>query len=411
MPFFTMPVFTDTEIKHVLSQVDTIREALLGNCHTFADFPEGPVLKVGDGYPGIWLEHNQDNVFLADFAPEIAWRSQKMFMHFQLEDGLLPYMVAVKPLDKCIGYPDRKSVGYWHVQTVYPFARCALEIAKKTNRPREDYQQIYQAGSAYDAWFGKFRDTLKTGLVEMFCEYDTGHDKDPRVTDGGIPGTCPDLDARKMPDLPVLPIVSVDLSAALYGGRMALADIAEILGQAEEAAAWRKKAEKTRQTIKELLYDPEDDFYYDWNKQGFRKYRTEHITRLFLNRVLTQDEFDSIYERYFTIQGKGFCSPYPIPAVAIDDPHFDHTFPKNSWACNTQGLTTLRAILWMDHYGRSEDLTALLAHWLRAFLDHPETTYQQEIHPFTGAPIGKGVNYSPTLIIYLEAVKRLGWMG
>ncbi|NLF94407.1 MAG: hypothetical protein GX564_11035, partial [Oligosphaeraceae bacterium] len=167
MALVAMPVFTTAEIKHVLSRIGAVRDALLANCHTFADFPEGPVLKVGDAYPGIWLEHNQDNVFLAKFAPEIAWRSQKMFMHFQLEDGLLPFMVSVKPLDKCIGFPDPKSVGRWHVQVVYPFARCALEIAKQTNRPREDYQQIYQAGTAYDAWFGKYRNTLKTGLVEM----------------------------------------------------------------------------------------------------------------------------------------------------------------------------------------------------------------------------------------------------
>ena len=60
-----------------------------------------------------------------------------------------------------------------------------------------------------------------------------------------------------MPDLPVLPIVSVDLSAALYGGRMARADIAEILGKLRRLPP-EKESRKTRQTIKELLYDPED---------------------------------------------------------------------------------------------------------------------------------------------------------
>lgn len=409
MHLISQVVFSETEKKDIIARIPEIREALKKNCHTFESFPAGPVLKVGDGYPGIWLEHNQDNLFFADIDPEIAWRSQEMFMHFQREDGLLPFMSAVKPLDECIGFPDHNYVGYWHVQTVYPFARCAFEIAKKIKRPVEDLQQIYQTGSAYDNWLMQYRNTLKTGLVEMFCEFDTGHDKSPRVKDGGIPSTCPELDAKNIPDIPELPIISVDLSAALYGGRTALAEIAEILGKTADAAMWKQKAQETRLKIKELLYDPEDDFYYDRNKNGFRKYRTEHITRLFLNRVLTQKEFDSIYNRYFTVPGKGFCAPYPIPAVAIDDPHFDHTFPKNSWACNTQALTVLRAILWMDHYGRGNDLTALLANYLKAFLDHPETTFQQEIHPFTGAPIGKGVNYTPTLLIYLEAVKRLGW--
>ncbi len=38
-----------------------------------------------------------------------------------------------------------------------------------------------------------------------------------------------------------------------------------------------------------------------------------------------------------------------------------------------------------------------------------ELTFQQELHPFTGAPVGEGVGYAPSLLIYLEAVKRLGW--
>ena len=410
MPLVEIPRFSVEERKKITGKVAWIRDALLKNLHTFHAFPEGPVLKVGDIYPGIWLEHNQDNRFFADLDPQAAWRSQELFMRWQRADGLLLFMVAVKPLDECIGFPDHREVGYWHVQTVYSFARCALEIARKTGRPESDLERIYQAGTRYDAWFGKYRNRLKTGLAEMFCEYDTGHDKDPRVTDGNIPGTCPGLDAVNMPDLPVLPILSADLSAALYGGRAALAEIAQTLGRTEEAEAWRKKAEETRRTIRELLYDPQDEFYYDRNRAGFRKYRTEHITRLFLNRVLTQDEFDTVYERYFTVPGAGFCSPYPIPAVAVDDPHFDHSCPKNSWACNSQALTTLRAVLWMDHYGRSDDLTALLATWLRAILDHPETTFQQELNPFTGAPVGAGVNYTPTLLIFLEAVKRLNWV-
>jgi hypothetical protein len=63
----------------------------------------------------------------------------------------------------------------------------------------------------------------------------------------------------------------------------------------------------------------------------------------------------------------------------------------------------------MDHYNWSDDLTGLLSRWLRAICDHPETTFQQEINPFTGAPVGEGVNFTPTLLVFLEAIKRLGW--
>ena len=400
--------FSKEEKSRALTLVKKVEDALLNNCKTLSCHPNGPVLIVGDMYPGIWLEHNQDNLFITQIAPDVAWNSQEIFINNQNSEGLIPYVAKFDQIEKFKDVFPNNYFGYWQLQSVYPLTRCALEIALKINRPKEDLLKIYNCGAAYDNWLSKYRNTQNTNLVEMFCEFDTGHDNSPKVTDGNIPQSCY-LDAKNMPDCPALPILSVDLSAMLYGNRTALCQLAKLLGKNEEAILWENKAKETREKIKELLYCKEDDFYYDRNKDGLRKYRTEHITRLFLNEVLTQDEFDTIYERYFTIPGKGFAANYPIPSIAIDDPHFDKTCPKNSWACNSQGLTTLRAILWMDKYKRSEDLTCLLAKWLKAILTYKESTFQQEINPFTGAPVGAGVNYTPTLLIYLMAIKRLGW--
>ena len=398
--------FSEEEKARLTEQASEWERALLKNCQEFAQAPEVPLLMAGDQYAGIWLEHNQDNLFLAEYAPESAWASQKVFMDFQREDGLLPFALPLdfrNPSNFFYGF----SACYWQIQSIYPFTRCALEIARKTGRPEKDYERIYQAGAAYDAWLVRYRGGAEKDLVEMFCEYDTGHDNDPRVKDGGIPSSCPGKDAVNMPDLPVMPILSVDLSAMMYGARIALAELAECLGRKREAGQWRLRAERTRKAIRKLLFDPEDTFYYDRSPQGFRKYRTEHVTRLFLNRVLSREEFDAVYERYFTTPGREFRPAYPIPAVSVDDPHFDRNCPRNSWGSNSQALTLLRAILWMDFYGRSADLTEFLSRWLRAVCDHPESTCQQELNPFTGAPVGDGRNYTPTLLVLLSALKRL----
>jgi len=87
--------FTEQEKSLLLSRTDTIRAALTGNIRKLEQYPH-PVLLVGDCYPGIWLEHNQDNVFLAEYAPEAAWAAQTIFMDFQREDGLLPFMMPAK---------------------------------------------------------------------------------------------------------------------------------------------------------------------------------------------------------------------------------------------------------------------------------------------------------------------------
>lgn len=391
----------------VASMIPLWKKELLGNCAEFRQYPKSPLLLAGAQYPGIWLEHNQDNLFLVEYAPEIAWASQEAFMDFQREDGLMPFALPVKYYDPKNFFAGYESC-YWHLQSIYPFARCAFEIALKTGQPRSAFERIYKCGEAYDNWYSKYRDHKNCGLAEMFCEYDTGHDNSRRVKDDGIPGSCPEKDSVNMPDLDIMPVLSVDLSAMRYGARIALAEIAEYLGKNDEAAIWRAKAEETRLSIKKYLYDEESCFYYDRDTRGFRKYRTEHITRLFLNKVLTQEEFDAVYERYFCTPGKEFCPEYPIPSVSIDDPSFDHSCPNNSWGCNSQALTAIRAILWMDHYGRSEDLNALLSIWLKAFCRKPEAGCRQELNPFTGEFVmGGGGSYTPSLIIMIQAAKRV----
>lgn len=394
--------FTQAEKDAILAFVPKAEQMLLNNIKKLPQY-EHPVLMVGEQYPGIWIEHNQDNIFLADYAPEAAWYSQELFMHFQREDGLIPFCCPLVPQTK---WWEGKIACFGQVQVVYSFAQCALDIAKKTHRPISDIARVYEAASRFDEWTMKYRNRAGLGLVEMFCEYDTGHDNDPRVKDGGIPHSCPDKEATNMPDLPCMPIENVDLSAMLYGSRKALAEMAHLLGKEAEALQWDAKAKELQANIDKYLYDPVDQFYYDLSPQGFRKYRTEHITRLFLNKVLTQERFDEIYDRYFTTEGKGFLPAFPFPAVDVDDPHFDKACPQNSWGSNSQANTAERALLWMDYYHRSDDLDGLLSIWLKAIADNG-FVFIQELNPFTGKVVPAGGAYSPTLNIFLQAVKRL----
>ncbi len=395
--------FTPAAAARIRGRVAGVRRALLDNLVTFPQYPRTKLLKAGDQFEGIWLEHNQDNLFLAEYAPESAWGAQDAFMRFQRNDGLLPVLLPrfyQTPGDQFYGH----VCCYFQVQTVWSFARCALEVADLTGRPESDYDRIYRCASRYDEWFVKYRCDAETGLPAMFCEFDTGHDNAPRATDGGLPRSCPGMDANNMPDIPEMPILSVDLSAAQYGGRIALAELAERLGRGAEAGEWRAKAEVIGSAVRRFLYDPEDEFYYDRSPSGFRKYRTEHVTRLFLNRMLTQEEFDRVYDRYFCTEGREFLPGYPIPSASVDDPSFRHG-ARNCWGGNTQALTSLRALIWMRHYRRDADREALLLRWMKAFDEYPRTTFPQEIDPFTGAPIADGVNYTPTLLMFLEGAK------
>ncbi|MDX9981333.1 MAG: trehalase family glycosidase [Lentisphaeria bacterium] len=393
--------FSPQERQWIREQADVARQALLNNIRQFEQYSV-PLLLAGDVYEGIWLEHNQDNIFLAEYHPEAAWASQQIFMDYQREDGLLPFMF---PLRAKGGYFN-VSAAYWHVQSVLPFARCAMEIADRLGKGEETFAAIYHAAARYDQWLATHRNRKGTGLVEMYCEWDVGHDNSPRVTDGGIPHGCPDREAANMPDIPCMPVLSVDLSAMLYGGRMALAELARRLGREADERRWREQAGELRSRIRDLLYDPVDDYYYDRDQAGFRRYRSEHITRLFLNRVIEQDEFDRLYDRYFANETE-FWTPYPFSSMSVSDPSFVKACPKNCWGANTQGLTLLRALFWMPDYGRDAELRELLRRWLQAFVTHPNP-FAQELNPFDGTPVGTGVNYSPSLILFIQAARTLG---
>ena len=386
--------FTRSEYRKLAETAADIPRRLRGNLKQTGERGT-PVLLAGACYNGLWLEHNQDCYFACDILPESAWESLKIVMDYQEPGGLLPYSLRFFPF----------TVGTAQLQTVWSFARCALETARKLKRPEADFARIYEAGIRYDNWLTTYRNHNKRGLIEMFCAFDTGHDNSLRVKDGGIPNACPERRAENMPDIPAMPIISVDLSAARYGGLTALAELAEMLDKSSEANNLRLQADNLKNLIHEELYCAEDEFFYDRSQNHWRKYRTEHITRLFLNGAVDQELFDRINERYFANENE-FFTPFPFPSVSASDPSFNAEHPDNCWGGNTQMLTLLRTVLWMDKYGKGAELEELMRRTLKAFLkfDNP---FSQELHPFTGKPIGEGENYTPALLFFRECCHRL----
>ena len=92
--------FSKEEKSRALTLVKKVEDALLNNCKTLSCHPNGPVLIVGDMYPGIWLEHNQDNLFITQIAPDVAWNSQEIFINNQNSEGLIPYVAKFDQIEK-----------------------------------------------------------------------------------------------------------------------------------------------------------------------------------------------------------------------------------------------------------------------------------------------------------------------
>ena len=389
---------------------DAAAAVLAGNIRSVPGYSR-PVLFEGSTYQGIWLECGpHEGLVYANLAKnvpaglsktspiEAARNNHMAFFDLQRADGQLP--ASVKTTEN----------GFGQIQMAVPIAATALELAQLTG-DEGLLVTAYAACGRWDAWLRQYRDTRKTGLVEGFCTYDTGHDNSPRWK--GIPNRCPDADARKCPPLASMPRLCPDLSATVYGGRVALAAMAKALGKPDEAAGWLEDAEKIRNLIIDKLYSPEDACFYDLDAQNqFVRVRGDVISRVLGEHVLdlSQRRDKAIFEAVWTRQlhnQNAFWAPYPLASIAMDDPAFVRPIPRNSWGGASQALTALRAPRWMSHYGKQDELDHLMRQWCAAIMRHGE--FRQQIDPMTGEftqPDPGG--YSPAALVFLSFAYGLG---
>ena len=86
---------------------------------------EKPLFLISDTYPGVWLEHAYDSVFLARLDIrylEIAKNTLSLFLDNQREDGQLPCFVTDK--GKGSSLPE---FGYSQIQECVSFTRLCYE--------------------------------------------------------------------------------------------------------------------------------------------------------------------------------------------------------------------------------------------------------------------------------------------
>jgi len=399
------PKFPDADPKWAQTW-DAALDVLAGNVKVVPKYSK-PMLMEGAVYPGAWMECGPNEglgyadlrKYVAKVDPVAVARANHMaFFALQHEDGQIPSSIKLSG-----------EVGFGQIQMVVPIAATAWELSQMA-KDEELLTTAYAACGKWDAWLRRYRDTRKTGLVEGFCTYDTGHDNSPRWA--GVPNRCPDSDARKFPAGVGVPRLCPDLSATTYGGRVALAAMARALGKKTEAARWDEDAEKIRRLIIEKLYSPEDAAFYDLDIDGkFVKVRSDAMSRVMGEHVLKLSNagdrkiFDAVWTRQLH-NPKAFWAPFPLTSIAMDDPAFVRPIPRNSWGGATQALTALRAPRWMEHYGKGAEMRVMMHAWVEAISRHIE--FRQQMDPWTGDfTRADASGYSPAALVYLDFIRRL----
>lgn len=370
-----------------------------------------PVLFEGSVYTGTWLECGPHESLayaeMGDYSRpaegktppiDVAINTHRVFFQLQREDGQLPANVKVS------------GIGWAQIQMVVPIAATAWETAQRSGN-EAFLAEAYNACSRWDAWLRRYRNTRGTGLIEAFCTYDTGQDNSPRWE--GVSNACPDGDAKKCPVGESVPRLCPDLSATVFGGRVALSAMAAALGKQAEAQKWAEEAEQIRKLIVEKLWCEDDASFYDVGTDNkFVRIRSvanlrvlgEHVLRLDVQRE--RAIFESLWKRQLHNPG-AYWTRFPFPSIAIDDPKFVRSIPRNSWGGAGQALTALRTLRWMEHYGKANEQQILMERWCEAILRAGE--FCQQMNPGSGEftrPDPGG--YSPCALVFLHFAKHLG---
>jgi mannosylglycerate hydrolase MGH1-like protein len=373
------------------SAYDKALAVLADNVQTLPHFAK-PVLIEGAAYQGIWLECGpHESLLYRKFRPDVAKDSHRCFFALQRADGQFPYS------NKLAG------TGYGQIQMAVPIAATAWELAQAT-ADEQLLEEAYGACAKWDAWLLRFRNVRGTGLTEGFCTYDTGQDNSPRWS--GIPPQCPNQDAKRYVPGMKLPRLCPDLSATTYGGRIALAHMAQALGRTADAARWQQQAEDLRGLIIKRLYVPEQAAFYDLDADNaYVRIRCDTLSRVCGEHVVDQTTFESLWSRQLHHR-EAFWSSLPLPSVALDDPLFVRPIPSNSWGGAAQALTAMRTGRWFDHYGKSAAHAELMHRWCEALM--ADGRFAQQADPQTGRfTAGDPPGYSPAALVMVDFTWRL----
>jgi Mannosylglycerate hydrolase MGH1-like glycoside hydrolase domain len=372
------------------SAYDAALSGLAGNVQHVDSFPD-PLLFEGATYGGAWLECAPlEGLVYAAISPEVARANHEIYFQLQRADGQLPCTVR------------KERISWSQIQMVVPVAATAWDLYRR-QRNAGFLDQAYRACSRWDDWLMKYRNTRGTGLCEAFCEYDTGHDNSPRFR--GKPKACPNGDARVCPRVEGLPYLAPDLSATVYGGRVALAAMAREMGRSAEEARWLEQAAAIRKAIIGHLYDARDGAFCDIDSGGqFVRIRGDAITRVVGEHVVDDRMFENIWSRQLH-NPKAFWTPYPFPSIAADDPTFVRPIPRNSWGGAAQALTALRTPRWMEYYGKYSALRQLMTRWTEAIAR--AGNFLQQMDPETGEFSADRGAYSPAMLALLDFSWRL----
>ena len=239
--------------------------------------------------------------------PEYAEGSFLNFVVNQKEDGSFPGHVFVDGIHR---------MTFYHAN----WGRSCLEVFFVTRNP-DFLKKVYPSLCRYAEYMDRARDKENTNMYDVIDQFETGQEFSSRY-----------LAVDEMADeynwINAIRLKGIDATVYVYELKKSLSVMARFLGKEDDSKMWEEEARKIRETVRERMWDPETEMFYDvdpttWKTTGvkaavcFYPYMTD---------IATKEHLEGLKKHLFN--PKEFWTEYPVPTLSLDDPFFN---PNAEW--------------------------------------------------------------------------------
>lgn len=306
-------------------------------------------------YVGVW----QWDAFFHALAyryvdAQLAQDQVRLVLDHQRPDGMIPDAVHDEGIVTHLERPVSADV------TKPPIAAWTVLKLYQMSGDREFLNEVYEPLVRWNRWWFEANDYNGDGLCQYNHPFSSGLDDSP-LWDAGMP------------------VESPELNSYLCLQMESLSHIAQAIGLAGEAQAWARRADEVARLMIDKMWDEEAGVF--WALHDEKPIRI--LTPFSLYPLWTGRMPRPIVDRLIAhlTDPREFWTRYPIPTVALSDPHHD---PLQMWRGPTWVNINYLFIEGLSRCGHVELATQLRDRTLDLIMQRDDIF--EYYHPETGAP-------------------------
>ncbi|MFQ6618040.1 MAG: trehalase family glycosidase, partial [Fidelibacterota bacterium] len=233
--------------------------------------------------------------------PSIARGSILNFVQNQLKSGSFPGHV----------YPNWvQKDGFYHAN----WGRAVLELNRV--HPDEGFlNKVYHALSRYAEYFDRERDRENSGLYDVINQFETGQEYMSRYMAVGSNSDSGGWGEK-------FRLKGVDATVYMYELKQALQGIADKLGILEDSYGWKSGADRIKNALLEIMWDPEAEIFSDVDPSSGRRTGIKAAVSFYPYMTDIVDESHLTGLKRHLFNPEEFWTPYPVPSTSLDDSYF-----------------------------------------------------------------------------------------